>query len=63
MYLSEALGCKASVTLFDRIQKNEGEAAAAEEGKSQHEGYVDPGGTIITAKRPIRELIHWSQEG
>ena len=33
MYLSEALGCMASVTLFGRIMKNEGEEeAAAEEG-------------------------------
>ena len=63
MYLPEALGCKASVTLFGRSKKNEREAAA-EEGVQQREGYRDPGAASTTAKkRPIRELLHRSQKG
>ena len=64
MYLPEALGCKASVTLFGRSWQNEGEAAAEEESVQQHEGYGDPGAASTTAaKIPIRELLHRSQKG
>ena len=65
MYLPEALWCKASVTLFSRNKKNEGEEAAAEEeGVSQLEGCGDPGAaSTIAVKRLIRELLHRSQKG
>ena len=64
MYLPEALGCKASVTLFGWSKKNEGEdEAAAEEGEPKHEGYVDPGAASTTAvKRLIQELLSQRQK-
>ena len=54
MYLPEVLGCKVSVTLFGRIQKNEGEEEAeAAAVESQREGYGDPGAAITNHSEKI----------
>ena len=59
MYLAEAHGCEASVTLFGRSKKNKGEEEAAEEeGEPQREGYGDLGTKRVSGLHNLLSRHH-----